>query len=235
MKKLISIKNITKHYGEKVVLRDINFDIFEHEHIAIIGANGCGKSTLIEIILQTIEKTSGTIEYNFNLDDVYKVFGTQFQEANYPKGLKVKDIIKFFSDIYDVKDKSYLHELMVGFKLEEISEVKIGGLSGGQLQRLNIMLALIHKPKILVLDEITNGLDIKARQQIKNYIEEFVKKNKLTLIIISHSVEEIETLASRILYLDDGVIKDDLKISKINEKFGSLLNYTDTIFGGDDE
>lgn len=235
MKKLISIKNITKHYGEKVVLRDINFDIFEHEHIAIIGANGCGKSTLIEIILQTIEKTSGTIEYNFNLDDVYKVFGTQFQEANYPKGLKVKDIIKFFSDIYDVKDKSYLHELMVGFKLEEISEVKIGGLSGGQLQRLNIMLALIHKPKILVLDEITNGLDIKARQQIKNYIKEFVKKNKLTLIIISHSVEEIETLASRILYLDDGVIKDDLKISKINEKFGSLLNYTDTIFGGDDE
>lgn len=232
MKKLISIKNITKHYGEKIILRDINFDVYEHEHIALIGANGSGKSTLIEIILNTISPNSGTIEYGFKIEDVYKIFGTQFQEANYPKGLKVKDIIKFFADIYNVNDKEYLKELMTGFKLEEINEIKIGGLSGGQLQRLNIMLALIHKPKILVLDEITNGLDIQARQEIKNYIKSFVEKNNLTLIIISHSVEEIESLANRVLFLNDGIIKDNLKMSEIKQKFGSLLNYTDKIFGG---
>lgn len=234
MKKLIEIKNIAKQFGDKVVLKDINFDVFEHEHIALIGANGCGKTTLVEIILQTLEKTSGQINYNFAGEEVYQVFGTQFQEANYPKGLKVKDIISFFADIYNVKDENYLNELKHGFKLKELSNLKIGALSGGQLQRLNIMLALIHKPKILILDEITNGLDIKTRMEIKLYIKNFVKKYALTLIIISHSLEEISALSNRILFLNGGIIENDYKISEINEKFGSLEHYSELIFGGSD-
>lgn len=232
MKKIIEVKDIVKKYGDKVVLDNVSFDVYENEHVALIGSNGSGKSTLVEIILQTTLKNSGIINYNFEQTELYKVFGIQFQEANYPKGLKVKDIIKFFANIYDVNDKNYLSKLKNDFNLNEIENVKIGGLSGGQLQRLNIMLALIHKPKFLILDEITNGLDIKARHEIKAYIKKFILENNLTLLIISHNVDEIKTLANRVLFLDQGKIKHDNKIEKLNDKYGSLENYVETIFGG---
>lgn len=235
MKKLIQVKNIKKSFGNKVILEDINFDLFQGDRIALIGANGSGKSTLVEIILQTLEKTSGEVIYDFNPKDAYKHIGTQFQEANYPSGLKVNDVINFFADIYLIKDKNYLNNLISGFKLNDLLKVKIGGLSGGQLQRLNIMLALIHKPQILILDEITNGLDIKARQEIKNYLKKFVDDNNLTLIIISHNVEEIDALANKVLYLNQGVIQDNYEIEEIKKQFGSLIEYTNQIFGGENE
>lgn len=232
MESIIKLTNVCKSFGNVEVLKDINLEVFKGEHLALIGANGCGKSTLVEIILNTIEKSSGDIQYNFNKENIYKIFGTQFQEANYPSGLKVKDVVSFFEDVYDVNDKVYIDSLINGFNLSEIWKLKIKDLSGGQLQRVNIMLALIHKPKVLILDEITNGLDILARQQIKNFIKLIVKENDLTLIIISHNVEEIEELSDRVLFINNKTISSNLKVTDILEKYGSMVNYTNKIFGG---
>lgn len=220
-KKIIEVKDVTKHYGKNKVLKGINLDIYEKDCVAIIGANGCGKTTLSEIISTVKQKSSGKIKYSFGetKKDICNNLGIQFQESTYPMYYKVIDIINFFVDATNSKiSKADLTSMLKLFHLDGIENLYAQGLSGGQKQRLNILLAVVHSPRFLILDEVSTGLDIEAKTDIKNFIKQYIDSTHSTMILVSHSSEEIEFLANRVVVIHDGVIYEDLYVPVILKK-----------------
>ena len=222
--KIIEVKDLIKKFGNKVANNKISFDVYKGERLGIIGANGAGKTTLVEQLIGVSKPTKGEIKYNFKyLKTPQERMGMQFQDSSYPEGLTVKDIIDFSLEIYGSQlKKSELMDMLKKFQIEDFYRAKAKGLSGGQQQKLNVFLAIIHKPEIVILDEISTGLDISAREEIIGYIDEITTKEKMTTILISHQMAEIERLCSRIIVLSKGKILYDDSIVNLKKKFKSL-------------
>lgn len=222
--KIIEVKDLVKKFGNKVANDKISFDIYKGERLGIIGANGAGKTTLVEQLIGVSKPTKGKIAYNFKyIKTPQERMGMQFQDSSYPEGLTVKDIIDFSLEIYGSQlKKSELMDMLKKFQIEDFYKAKAKGLSGGQQQKLNVFLAIIHKPEIVILDEISTGLDISAREEIIGYIDEITSKEKMTTILISHQMAEIERLCSRIIVLSKGKILYDDSIVNLKKKFKSL-------------
>lgn len=238
-KKIVSINNLKKSFGKKQVLKGINLDIKEGESLSIIGTNGSGKSVLLKSILGLLNTNEGSIDYpkHGNLKDFLKNVGIQYQDSELPNSYRVREIInlvygiekrptlKEYKDDYISNRDSEVDKSLKFFGLYNYANSKVKVLSGGQKQRLNILLSLITKPNILFLDELTTGLDIKAKISLLEYIKEYQVKNNITLVIVSHIAIEIDNLSNRVLHLDNGVIMSDEKISDIRKKYKTLDNY----------
>ncbi|AAT27682.1 ABC transporter ATP-binding protein [[Mycoplasma] mobile] len=222
---LIRINNLTKIFNKNFVAIDnLNMDVKEGQNIAILGGNGAGKTTLVEIIAGLNKASKGYIEYNLGHKIHFQEkIGIQFQNSSYPSGIKVKRVIKFVLDIYNAKlNKNEISELINIFGLREFYNKNASSLSGGQQQRLNALLAILHRPKIIILDELSTGLDIIIRNEIKRFIKNYALKHKITILIISHDMDEVAFLADRIIILSKGsIIYDDSKEITL-ENFGSL-------------
>lgn len=219
---MIKINNLTKKYGKNVALSDINLEINEGTSIAFVGANGSGKTTLIEMIAGVLEPTYGDIL----IDDIpaikQKCVGIQFQEGVWPKGITPKMIINFY------KGKEYIkHEgkvLIEVFEIQEFINRSLNNLSGGQKQRFNALLAVINNPKVLILDELITGLDLKMQIKLINFFNKKKINEQKIMIVVSHMPEEIELLCDRVVLLEKGEIVMDKELVEIKEKFKSLRN-----------
>lgn len=223
---VIKINNIIKSYNGKVVLGPISLDITAGSSVAIFGANGAGKTTLCEIISNTKNATSGNIEYSFDKNDIPYVLGINFQDQVYPNFISVKELINFYHKIYLDKIKPEIFSSMLEkFQLAQLFKRKVSSLSGGQRQRVNLFLSLFHQPKIYIGDEISTGLDVKTRIDVINFLKEQISLNNITLILVSHNLDEIQALCQRIIFLKDGRIIDDTTVSEVTKKYGSLLKY----------
>ncbi|WP_051542170.1 ABC transporter ATP-binding protein [Mesomycoplasma molare] len=228
MNKIISLKNIKKIYGNKVVLDNFNLDIYKGERIAFLGGNGSGKSTTVELIAKIKQPTSGEVWWS---DDVK--IGIQFQESKYPLGITTKMLIDFYLDSYgreNVDDK-YIEKMINMFRLKELENKQIYELSGGQQQRINILLSLIHKPNFLILDELSTGLDIQIRREIRQYVLDYLDENpECSLILITHNVSEALKMCNKIIILNKGEIFINDKIDNLIQKHGDLNNFIDDFF-----
>ncbi len=223
-KKLITIKKLNTSFKDKdnlkVVHSDLDLDIYDGEVLSIIGANGAGKTVLAETIVGVRSIQSGTIEthddFSLELDT-----GLQFQtEDNASELIKPTNIITFYKKFYNGKvDEAELQNMIKVFGLEEFMNRKINKLSGGQKQRLNLLLACMHQPRLLILDEFTTGLDITSVIDILDYIIDMVKKNKSTLIVITHSAKEIKMLADRVVTIRNGKIENEITTKEIDAKY----------------
>ena len=232
-KVLVSVKDIYKSYGKTKVLKGITFDIHEGERVALIGANGAGKSTLTEIISQIKEPTKGKVEYSFgdNKHDISANIGIQFQKSSYPMFYKVNDIARFFIDTTGKKiSNEELDDLFKKYGLYEVRKQYATGLSGGQQQRLNILLALAHKPELLLLDELSTGLDVEARADMKRFVKKQLEDLGATLLLVSHNPDEIEYLTDRVIVLNGGRIFEDISMKEIKKKWSRFDDYIDDLF-----
>lgn len=225
----IKIKNLKKNYDDNEVLKDVNLNIKKGQRIAIIGHNGSGKSTLIEIISRVKRGTSGIIDYNFTYskDDFGQNMAIQFQRLNYPEGYKVKEVINFFYRMVP-KYKSYTKEefkkLIKDFGINEFYKKSLTSLSGGQQQRVNLFLTFIKRPSFLILDELSAGLDIDIYEKITNLFLDYIIKNNVTTIIVSHNFKEIKFFAQDVFLLKNGTLSKKLDIDKLTEeKFFDLI------------
>lgn len=231
---LIEIKNVKKSFTfgteTKDVLKSINLNINENENIAILGGNGAGKTTLVEIIVGLNKPTSGEVKFNFEYNRSYlEKIGIQFQDSTYPPGISVKNIIDFVLEIFKVDiNKDELNALIKIFGVDSFYKKRGSSLSGGQLQRLNALVAIIQKPKILFLDELSTGLDISIRTRIREFIKAYAKENNMTIVLVSHDMGEIDFLCERIVFLKNGEIIVDAKKSEILRMFGSLETFVNT-------
>ncbi len=210
---LIILKNINKTFitakKKNVIFNDVNFDLYQKDFVAIIGPNGAGKTTLVELICGFSIPTEGKIIYNYHYDhSISEEMGVSFQVNNFIDTYTVWDYILLTIRTYKTKISiDELSVLLIMFGLEDKTKHKAASLSGGQQQRLNALLSLIHKPKILFLDEISNNLDINIRHKILEFLKKYIEKNNITGMIVSHDANEIYTLASKVIVLGEGKIR----------------------------
>ena len=141
------------------------------------------------------------------------------------KGIKVKRVIKFVNDIYGTNiSKRELDAMLQIFGINEFYNKNASSLSGGQSQRLNCLLAILNKPKFIILDELSTGLDVTIRNKIKTFIKEYAKENNITILIISHDMDEVDYIADRIVIMKKGNIYLDMDKSDVIKKYKTLNN-----------
>lgn len=226
---IFEIKNLTQYYKKfkhiNVIYEDINLKFYAGENVALLGPNGAGKTTIVETICGTKKPSSGEIIFKYEFENnPHEKMGMQFQDLKFPSSLTVRDVIEFILDLSGLNniDSNELNNLLNVFSLQNLLSIKSSKLSGGQQQRLNVFLSIIHKPQILILDEFTTGLDIAIKNSIQNFIRNYVKENKVSLILISHDIDAIDYLYDRVIILADKHIKIDMSRKEIDLKFGSI-------------
>ncbi|AGM26427.1 ABC transporter ATP-binding protein [Spiroplasma syrphidicola EA-1] len=232
MSAIIEVKNLFKSYQKNEVLKDINVEVFAGDRVAILGANGCGKTTFVEMISSFSKPTAGEIKINLS-GNVKKDIGIQYQEGNWPIGIRIKDMIKFYRKVYENFSPAYEKMLEEVFELDKIKNINLQKLSGGQKQRFNAMLAVINDPEIVILDELTTGLDIELQYKIVSFFNEYIVNNNKTLLIVSHHPEEVEMLCNRILLFGNKSILLDCSMAEAKAQFGSIRNLMNLYFKGE--
>lgn len=229
-KLLIEVKELTKEFGHKenktIAINNINLNIYQNQNIALLGGNGAGKTTFVEIISGLNKQTSGEIKYYFDDNVNFKEYiGIQFQDSSYPVGIKVSQVIKFISKISKISiNKDTLNAMLCIFGINEFYNKKASSLSGGQQQRLNCLLAILNKPKFIILDELSTGLDVTIRNKIKTFIKEYARENNITILIVSHDMDEVDYIADRIVIMKNGKIYLDMDKADVIKKYKTLNN-----------
>jgi len=205
---IISVKDLVKNYGNFQAVKGISFDVFEGEIFGLLGRNGAGKSTTLEIIETLRTKTSGTVTVNGldldkSPDEIKKIIGVQLQTSGFYPGLTLLELIDLFAGLYNKEVDAM--ELLKKVNLQDKAKNKTKELSGGQKQRFSIATTLINQPKIIFLDEPTTGLDPQARRNLWDLVRD-IRKNGTTVIITTHYMDEAEQLCDRIAIMDEGKI-----------------------------
>lgn len=204
---VLSIQGLTKSYRELIAVKNLNLEIKKGEIFGLLGHNGAGKSTTIECILGTKDYDKGNIQL-LNMDpkrDRRKLFekvGVQFQELAYQDRLRVKELCEQTASFY--QHPLNWKELLSTFSLLDKQRCFISELSGGEKQKLSVLLAFIHQPEIVFLDELTTGLDPKARREIWRFIE-MLRDQGVTVFLTSHYMDEVQYLCDRICILKNGI------------------------------
>ncbi len=209
--KIISVKDLRRYYGQVKAVDGISFEVEEGTVFAMLGPNGAGKTTTIEILEGLRRKDSGDIYYFGKkidqIDESIKLLlGVQLQKTAFFEYLTVYETIELFAALYKQKvNKQKIRSLIEIVSLEDKARTKVKELSGGQLQRLSLAVALVNDPKIVFLDEPTTGLDPQARRHVWQIIEDLRKSGK-TIFLTTHYMEEAERLADHVLIMDHGKI-----------------------------
>lgn len=215
MSNIIEIKNLRKSYKNNVeAIKGITFSVKEGSFFAFLGENGAGKSTTINIITTLIKKTSGDIMVNnhqvdYNDLEIRKNIGIVFQGNMLDKHLTVKENIISRGILYGISKKEIIErmlELAAKIGVTDFLDRQYGNLSGGQKRRADIVRALINKPKVLILDEPTTGLDPYTRQCVWETIKQLKEESNLTIFLTTHYMEEAAG-ADYIVIIDSGEIK----------------------------
>ncbi len=213
MNKIIEIRNLNKSFGNIKAVNDLSFDVAEGELFAFLGVNGAGKSTTINIICGQLSYDSGSViidadNLNSNSQSIKNALGIVFQNSVLDKALTVYDNLENRAALYGIygnKFKARLNELAELLDFKDLLKRTVGKLSGGQLRRIDIARALLHNPKILILDEPTTGLDPQTRKTLWNVISILRKEKNMTVFLTTHYMEEAAE-ADYVVIIDSGKI-----------------------------
>ena len=206
MEEIISVKQLSKSYGRLNAVQGLDLSVTQGSVFGLLGANGAGKSTTIECMLGTRKPDAGTVSI-LGMDpllqrkQLFENVGVQFQEANYQDKVTVSELCEVTQSLY--KNAADYGELLKQFGIFDKAKSMVKELSGGQRQKLFIVLALIPQPKVVILDELTTGLDAKARREVWKILSD-LKEKGLTIFLTSHFMDEVEALCDTICILKRG-------------------------------
>ena len=203
---IVQVENLNLTYKSLHAVQNVSVSVKPGEILAIIGQNGSGKTSTVECVEGLRKPDSGFIQvFGKNpwqhRSEVYKEMGVQLQEAEYPSKIRVEEQCRLFASFYERPADWNL--LLTQMGLDGKRKRPIHKLSGGEKQRLSILLSLMGRPKLLILDELTTGLDPEVRQNMWISFEN-IRKGGVSIIMVSHYLDEVETLADKILYLEKG-------------------------------
>lgn len=206
MSTCIEVNDLTKSFCGRMVVNGLSFRVKTGEVFGLLGHNGAGKSTTIDLVLGLKKPDKGTgmifgLEPRSNRKAVFERVGVQLQSSNYQNNIRVDELCKQMAALYD-NPENY-HTLLQFFSLEKLEKTMVNKLSGGEKQRLSVAMALINKPQIVFLDELTTGLDTAARREVWRHLKE-LKNKGTTIFLTTHYMEEAESLCDRIFLLKDG-------------------------------
>ena len=238
---MINIKNLTKKFDKIRAVDNVSLNIQEGEVFGLLGQNGAGKTTIIHMLATLLKPTSGTAQINGydiikNASKVRKNIGIVFQAPSSDDMLTGFENLKIHSYLYGVPSDLRIKRINELLKLVGLYERKddiVKKYSGGMRRRLEIARGLIHKPKVMFLDEPTLGLDPNSRKSMWNYIQKLVKEEKITIILTTHYMEEADTLCDRIGFINKGKIIaiDTPQQLKLMVKDNNDSNNTDKYIG----
>ncbi len=202
---ILEVEKLKVSYSNHVALEDINFKIEDGEYVCLVGENGSGKSTLIKTIVGLLKPDEGKISVNISLDEVSYLSQTNLKDLDFPatskeiimSGVQKHNKLPF----YTKKDKELYQEIIKKLKIEDLQYKRIGDLSGGQKQRILIARSLIREPKLLILDEPATGLDYNITKELYKILEHENKENRMTIIMATHDLDEINEIKPRIITL----------------------------------
>lgn len=239
MKDIIEIKHLSKHFGEVKAVQDLSFKVKEGELFAFLGINGAGKSTTISIMCGQLAKDAGTVridgvDLERETDAVKRKLGVVFQNSVLDKALSVQDNLESRAALYGITGKAFkerLDELARLLDFGDILKRTVGKLSGGQRRRIDIARALLHEPKILILDEPTTGLDPQTRKLLWNVIARLRQEKHMTVFLTTHYMEEAAE-ADYVVILDSGkIVAEGTTLELKNTHTGDFI----TLYGVTEE
>jgi len=231
----IKVNQLSKSYTTVKAVDNIDISVCRGEVFGLLGANGAGKSTTIECILGTKKQDGGSVSIlgmnpQTNRKKLFERVGVQFQEANYQDKIMVAELCEVTRSLY--KTSLNYADLLKQFGLSDKSKSQVSELSGGQKQRLFIVLALISNPEVVFLDELTTGLDSRARRDVWKYLAD-LKAKGLTIFLTSHFMDEVEALCDQIMILKNGksifhgTVREAVAASPYEKFEDAYLWYTD--------
>ena len=224
---LLQIQNLTKIYKDYLAVNRINFQVEKNKTIGLLGPNGCGKTTTIGMILGLVTPTHGEILIEnkniklFERDKILKRFNFASPYVELPKKLTVKQNLEIYGRLYGIENLSKkINEISSDLNIKSFFQRKTGELSSGQKNRVSLAKSLINKPEILLLDEPTASLDPDIGDFIRSYIQDYKKKNKITILLASHNMDEVERLCDSVIMMRKGKIIDSGTCAELIQKHG---------------
>jgi ABC-2 type transport system ATP-binding protein len=208
MSAVVEVRNLCKRYGDRLVVDHVDLDVHEGEIVGLLGRNGAGKTTTVECISGLRQPDDGTVRV-FGLDPradaatLRSLVGSQLQDSALPDRLRVAEAIELFRG----PDSMPVDGLLDAFGLAEHRRQAFSALSGGQRQRLFLVLALLNRPRLVILDELTQGLDPAARRDVWTAIQS-LRDTGTTVLLVTHYMDEAEALCDRIVVMDGGHVLD---------------------------
>lgn len=235
LEKVIEIEHLNKSYGKLKAVDDLSFSVRHGELFAFLGVNGAGKSTTISIICNQLSKDSGTVrvcgkEADTEASSIAEKLGVVFQNSVLDKALSVKDNLRSRAALYGITGSEFkkrLDELTSLLEMDDILTRPVGKLSGGQKRKADIARALLNRPKLLILDEPTTGLDPQTRRLLWNVVKQLRKDENLTVLLTTHYMEEAAE-ADYIVIIDSGkTAAEGTPLSLKNEYTGDFITLYD--------
>ena len=202
----IRVRNLTKSFGGRRVVDGLSFDVEKGQVFALLGHNGAGKSTTIDLILGLKAPEGGTakilgMDAARNRKQVFERVGVQLQHTQYQSAITVEEACIEYASLYAAP--ADFRQLLESFGLNELRKSFVSKLSGGERQKLSVVLALIGNPEIVFLDELTTGLDVVARREVWRTLKH-LKEQGLTIFLTTHYMEEAEALCDRVCIIKSG-------------------------------
>ena len=223
----LEVKNLIKKFKTTIAVNNISLEIEKNSTLGLLGPNGCGKTTSIGMMLGLITPSSGEILIDGmplnskNRIELLSLMNFASPYIELPKKLTVIQNLEVYARLYGVKDKSdRIHELVEDLNLKKFLYKKTGELSSGQKNRVSLAKSLINKPKLLFLDEPTASLDPDIGDFIRGYIQEYKSRNKVTILLASHNMNEVERLCDSIIMMKSGKIIDSGTCNELIKKHG---------------
>ena len=226
---VLEVRDIHRNYGKKEVLKGVTFQINSSEIVGLIGKNGAGKSTLFKVITGLLKQKSGTVkildqEVSSKNRKIFQQVGCLIEQVSLYPHLTGYEHIQIVAKLTDTKIDEHVETLISTLKMNSYIHNKTKAYSQGMKQRLGILLAVLNKPKLLLLDEPLNGLDPEGVYEIRTFLLNICHQEGMSLLISSHILSEMQIFCDRFLFLKDGVIskdltKSDLKNSNLEQEF----------------
>jgi ABC-2 type transport system ATP-binding protein len=218
-KYIVEVRQVRKSFKEVQAVKGVSLTIKPGEFLALLGPNGAGKTTLVEMIEGIQHPDEGEIliagkQWKNHQQELHQMIGLSLQETRFMDKLTAYETMRLFASFYKLNSHR-VDEVFKLIGLEEKKKAYVDNLSGGQRQRLALGVAMLNKPKILLLDEPTTGLDPNARREIWNILLDLKRENNTSLILTSHYMEEAEYLCDRIVIMDQGNILTEGTLEEI--------------------
>ncbi len=222
----LEVKKLQKKFKNLEAVKKINFSLKENHTLALLGPNGCGKTTTIGMLLGLITPTYGQIfinetELNYKNHQFLSKMNFASPYVELPKKLTVSENLKVYGHMYQIKNlKNKLEQLTEELNLKPFLNKKTGELSSGQKNRVSLAKSLINDPEILLLDEPTASLDPDTGDYVRTYLEKYKKNNNISILLASHNMNEVTRLSDYVLMMKEGTIIDHGKAQDLIQKHG---------------
>jgi len=232
MNSAISLENVTKKLNGRDILKCISFTVEQGDIFGYLGPNGAGKTTTIRILLGLFEATSGKLNIigqDINLSETRKKIGFALSPDGLYENMTAEENLDFYARIYGVTEMTKrISSLLKAVGLEDRAKDKTGTYSKGMRQRLTLARAMVHNPEVLILDEPTSGVDPTGQMEIRQIMLDLAHKEKKTVLLSSHNLDEVQKICNRIALIDRGEIKLYGELESLRRQMGGSLIVIET-------